>query len=339
MAYYSSNGQFGSGWQNPQFGDDAVEKERRRKEIEKLQHGINFEGLSDRYRQLLGYKDPLTGGDYWRAKLDERSAEDAYRNFGREDPAFSWFKSFMEKNWGNRNGTAPGNPQMPAWNEPGAARLPAPYSEQSYGGGGGGGATVTPTGNGWGVATQGGGGSPSRGWTPDMAQGVPKSSVDPMEVIRSAKPLLEREAEQGMAAAAHRFGQSGAPIQSGYMDALAGAQQNSLDRLNNTYLNTLSQSAEAQAAREQQAQQSGLDRSLSAWGTQGDGIRPRTWLASSVVSTHGRSRATGSTVQTRTDLADPTTHGVSRASGVSRMLTGRSRRGSPTTRRISQRCR
>jgi hypothetical protein len=288
MAYYSSNGQFGSGWQNPQFGgqqgtsptsfpsnpygnqprDEERERKRREEELERLRYQQQKKALEDSIYGP-GYEPP-TEAERWNKRLEEKMAIDAYMNYGREDPMLSWFKSFMEKSWGNGGGNTPSNPQMPSWNEPSAARIPAPYSEPSYGGGGGGGSTVTPTGNGWGVATQGGGGSPSRGWTPDMAQGVPKSSVDPMEVIRSAKPLLEREAEQGMAAAAHRFGQSGAPIQSGYMDALAGAQQNSLDRLNNTYMNTLSQSAEAQAAREQQAQQAGLDRSLSAWGTEGD---------------------------------------------------------------------
>jgi hypothetical protein len=122
-----------------------------------------------------------------------------------------------------------------------------------------------------------GGGSYEKGggivpdeWNQESAN-VPKSSIDPMAVIRSALPGLQEQADRGMASAAQRLGQAGIPLQSsGYAQKLGDVQRKMGADLNELTMRTLGEHAEHQAGREQEAQQRGYDRSLDAWGRHGD---------------------------------------------------------------------
>lgn len=106
-------------------------------------------------------------------------------------------------------------------------------------------------------------------WSPDDAGGA-KAPMDPMAVIRSAQPRLQEEMNRAFGGAAQRLGAAGVPLSSSaYTKELGkGARKATTDlaEIANKYL---FESSESQAARDQEARQSALDRSLSAWGTRG----------------------------------------------------------------------
>ena len=105
-------------------------------------------------------------------------------------------------------------------------------------------------------------------WSPDDAS-VPTSSIDPMAVIRSAKPRLEEEMNRSFGSAAQRLGNMGALMSSGYAKELGKGARKASSDLGELTMNTLFQAGENQAQREAAARQAALDRSLSAWGTHG----------------------------------------------------------------------
>jgi len=114
------------------------------------------------------------------------------------------------------------------------------------------------------------GGNVPAAWDPGSVS-VPKSSVNPMAVINAAKPRLQEELNRNMSGVAQRLGQMGVPLTSGgYAEKLGQSARKGASDLGELTMNTLSTAAENQAQREQEAQQSALDRSLSGWGTRGN---------------------------------------------------------------------
>jgi len=171
----------------------------------------------------------------------------------------------------NGNGGYPYSQQQPQvtdWMN----RLMQAYQSSTDGGGGG---TVTapqyqqwtPPGDFQQAAYQ----APSA-WDPGSIEtpGV----IDTQQVIDSFQPQINEARDQQFADAGARFGQLGM-LQSGgggsgYADALGAASRKATNDLANLQYQYKYGAAEQAAARQQQAQQAALDRSLSSWGQQGN---------------------------------------------------------------------
>jgi len=98
--------------------------------------------------------------------------------------------------------------------------------------------------------------------------------IDTQALIDSFQPQIQEGMDKSMAAAGARFGQAGA-LQSGgggtgYADALGEVGRKAGNDLANLQYQYKYGAAEQAAARQQQAQQAALDRSLSSWGQQGN---------------------------------------------------------------------
>ena len=98
--------------------------------------------------------------------------------------------------------------------------------------------------------------------------------IDTQAVIDSMQPGINEKRDQQFADSASRFGQLGM-LQSGgggsgYADALGAASRQATNDLASLEYQYKYGAAEQAAARQQQAQQAALDRSLSSWGQQGN---------------------------------------------------------------------
>lgn len=112
-------------------------------------------------------------------------------------------------------------------------------------------------------------GSVPEAWAGEPVGGV--SSVDPSAVIAGARPRIMEEMNRAMGGAAQRLGALGVPLTgSAYTTKLGDAARKATADITETTEKYLYDSAQQQAAREQEARQNAINRSLQAWQTHGD---------------------------------------------------------------------
>lgn len=161
---------------------------------------------------------------------------------------------------GQGQGLVGGGPEYgraPGWNQPGAFsggqyQAPQGYSGASY--------------------------EQMQGWNPSAISGVlaqgyqglaPGSSLDPQAVINASLPGLDEARQQGFAGAGARAGQSGFAMSTPYAEALGGVERKTQNDLSQLTQGMLYDASKFKAEQDLAAQQAALDRSLSAWGTEG----------------------------------------------------------------------
>ena len=105
-------------------------------------------------------------------------------------------------------------------------------------------------------------------WSPDMGA-IPQSTVDPRSVVEAQMPWINEQMMKGFAEAGARMGQSGFAGGTPYAEALGEVSRKAATDLNALNLQYQFAAAEAQAQREQEAQQAALNRQLAGWQTHG----------------------------------------------------------------------
>ena len=106
-------------------------------------------------------------------------------------------------------------------------------------------------------------------WTQENS-GVTEGEIDPMAVIKAAEPGIMEKMNRAMASGAARIGQTGAMMGSGYAKEIGKAARNASNDIASKTLDTLFQSSENQANRQQEANQNMYDRSLNSWQNMGN---------------------------------------------------------------------
>jgi len=107
-----------------------------------------------------------------------------------------------------------------------------------------------------------------KGWSANEAD-VPGITASPIEAIEKARHWIDEEMEGGMADTARKFGASGALQSGGYITELGGVERKAKADLEGLAFKEFQDAERYQREKEAMERQNALDRSLSAWGTQG----------------------------------------------------------------------